>query len=99
MEEEKEEVDKMVVEAKKELLAAIQLQLEEAREQMQEEEEFVVCKWDKVSECYTLLLALWAIVIHEFPIQGAWVPCLSHWDATSNSYLAGTVQPSLKENL
>ena len=44
MEEEKEEVDKMVVEAKKELLAAIQLQLEEAREVMQEEEEFVVCK-------------------------------------------------------
>ena len=44
MEEEKEEVDKMVIEAKKELLAAIQLHLEEAREQMQEEEEFVVCK-------------------------------------------------------
>ena len=44
MEEEREEMGKMVVEAKKELLAAIQLQLEEAREQMQEEEEFVVCK-------------------------------------------------------
>ena len=35
---------KVVVKAKKELVAAIQLQLEEAREQMQEEEEFVVCK-------------------------------------------------------
>ena len=44
MEEEREEMEKMVVEAKKELLAAIQLHLEEAREQMQEEEEFVVCK-------------------------------------------------------
>ena len=41
---------------------------------------------------YALLLLLWTIVIHEFPIQGAWVPCLSHWDATSNSYLAGTTQ-------
>ena len=47
-------MEKMVVEAKKELLAAIQLQLEEAREQMQEEEEFVVCKWEKISKCYAL---------------------------------------------
>ena len=44
VEEEKEELGKVVVKARKELVAAIQLQLEEAREQMQEEEEFVVCK-------------------------------------------------------
>ena len=44
VEEEKEELGKMVVKARKELVAAFQLQLEEAREQMQEEEEFVVCK-------------------------------------------------------
>ena len=44
VEEEKEEMGKVVVKARKELVAAIQLQLEEAREQMQEEEEFVVCK-------------------------------------------------------
>ena len=95
MEEEKEEVDKMVVEAKKELFAAIQLQLEEAREQMQEEEEFVVCKWDKISECYALLLALWTIIIHEFrelecPVcLTEMLPPIRIWQ----------VQPSLKENL
>ena len=44
VEEEKEELGKMVVKARKELVATLQLQLEEAREQMQEEEEFVVCK-------------------------------------------------------
>ena len=44
VEEEKEELGKMVVKARKELVAMLQLQLEEAREQMQEEEEFVVCK-------------------------------------------------------
>ena len=48
VEEEREELGKMVVKAKKELVAAIQLQLEEAREQMQDEEEFVVCKYDKI---------------------------------------------------
>ena len=44
MEEEKEELGKMVAKARKELVQSIQLQLEEVREQMQEEEEFVVCK-------------------------------------------------------
>ena len=44
VEEEKEELGKMVVKARKDLVATLQLQLEEAREQMQEEEEFVVCK-------------------------------------------------------
>merc|ERR1719273_2783056 len=56
VEEEREELGKMVVKAKKELVAAIQLQLEEAREQMQEEEEFVVCKELECPVCLTEML-------------------------------------------
>merc|ERR550517_2248353 len=54
--EEKEELGKVVVKARKELVAAIQLQLEEAREQIQEEEEFVVCKELECPVCLTEML-------------------------------------------
>jgi len=56
VEEEKEELGKMVVKARKELVATLQLQLEEAREQMQEEEEFVVCKELECPVCLTEML-------------------------------------------
>ena len=96
VEEEREELGKMVVKAKKELVAAIQLQLEEAREQMQDEEEFVVCKYDKI--LYKLLDG--KHISSRFDLRELECPvCLTEmlppiriWQVCSNQIISGSTR-------